>query len=100
MMTLFLKYVPAFEGTWIECLGDLAQYGMAVGNSDIRDRETWASLARKWYHQAADNNPNDGRIQHHLAVVAWQDMIQQLFYILDFAMRFSKPFPFFSGLVE
>ncbi|ODM18146.1 hypothetical protein SI65_06017 [Aspergillus cristatus] len=92
MMTLFLESVPAFECTWIECLGDLARYGMAVENSGLRDCETWASVARYWYYQAVDKNPNDGRIQHHLAVVAWQDMIQQLFYYTKCLVS-VRPFP-------
>lgn len=80
MMTLLLESVPAFEETWIECLGDLARYRMAVEESDMRDREAWAGVARYWYHQAADKNPHVGRIQHHLAVLARPDMLQQLFY--------------------
>ena len=80
MMTLLLESVPAFEDTWIECLGDLARYRMAVEESDMRDREAWAGVARYWYHQAADKNPSVGRIQHHLAVLARPDMFQQLFY--------------------
>ena len=80
MMTLLLESVPEFRETWIECLGDLAQYWMAVEDVDMRDREAWAGVARYWYHQAADKNQSVGRIQHHLAVLARPDMLQQLFY--------------------
>ncbi|OJJ41577.1 hypothetical protein ASPWEDRAFT_100095, partial [Aspergillus wentii DTO 134E9] len=80
MMTLLLESVPAFEETWIECLGDLARYRMAVEEADLRDREVWAGVARYWYNKAADKNPDVGRIQHHLAVLARPDMVQQLFY--------------------
>lgn len=92
MMTLLLESVPAFEDTWIECLGDLARYRMAVEESDLRDRETWAGVARYWYHQAADKNPNVGRIQHHLAVLARPDMLQQLFYYTK-SLVSVHPFP-------
>jgi len=42
MMTLLYKTVPAFEEMWIEwieCLGDLGRYRMAIKDDDIRDRE-------------------------------------------------------------
>ena len=80
MMTLLMETVPAFEETWIECLGDLSRYRMAVEEVDLRDREVWAGVARNWYNQAADRNPDVGRIQHHLAVLARPDIVQQLFY--------------------
>ncbi|BCS12253.1 hypothetical protein ALUC_50299A [Aspergillus luchuensis] len=80
MLTLMLESVPAYQDTWIECLGDLSRYRMAVEESDLRERESWAGVARYWYNQAADRNPSVGRIQHHLAVLARPDIIQQLFY--------------------
>jgi hypothetical protein len=80
MMTLLLESVPKFEVTWIECLGDLARYRMAVEEADMHDREVWAGVARYWYNKAADKSPNVGRIQHHLAVLARPDIIQQLFF--------------------
>jgi hypothetical protein len=39
MMTLLYETVLAFEETWIECLGDLGRYRMAIEDDDIRDRE-------------------------------------------------------------
>lgn len=33
-----------------------------------------------WYNKAADKAPNVGRIQHHLAVLAQPNIVQQLFY--------------------
>ncbi|PYI05284.1 hypothetical protein BO78DRAFT_318238 [Aspergillus sclerotiicarbonarius CBS 121057] len=80
MLTLMLESVPAFKDTWIECLGDLSRYRMAVEESDLRERESWAGIARYWFNQASDRNPNVGRIQHHLAVLARPDVTQQLFY--------------------
>ncbi|KAJ5573912.1 DNA/RNA-binding domain E.t1.c1-type [Penicillium hispanicum] len=80
MMTLLLESVKAFRETWIECLGDLARYRMAVEESDMGDREVWAGVSRYWYNQYADRSSDIGRIQHHLAVLARPDAIQQLFY--------------------
>lgn len=75
MMTLLLESVPVFRETWIECLGDLARYGMAAEDFDMRDREAWASVALYWYHQAADKTQSEGRIQHHLALLARPNML-------------------------
>jgi hypothetical protein len=41
MMALLYETVPASEDTWIECLGDLGRYRMAIEDDDIRDRELW-----------------------------------------------------------
>ena len=46
MMALLYETVPAFEDTWIECLGDLGRYRMAIEDDDIRDREVWSGVAR------------------------------------------------------
>ena len=91
MMTLFLEEVPAFQKIWIECLGDLARYRMAI-EVDMQNREAWASMARNWYHQAADKSQSVGRIQHHLAVLARPDMLQQLFYYTK-SLISEHPFP-------
>src|SRR5271169_4614520 len=80
MMALLMESVPSFEETWIECLGDLARYRMAIEEADERDREIWSGVARMWYNKAADRSPNVGRIQHHLAVLARPNIVQQLFY--------------------
>ncbi|KAJ4986121.1 hypothetical protein SVAN01_08385 [Stagonosporopsis vannaccii] len=80
MMALLYETVPAFEDTWIECLGDLGRYRMAIEDEDIRDRETWAGVARSWYSKAADRNPTVGRLYHHLAILARPNPLQQLYY--------------------
>ncbi|KAL2010228.1 hypothetical protein VTN00DRAFT_6035 [Thermoascus crustaceus] len=92
MMTLLLESVPTFEETWIECLGDLARYRMAVEEADMRDREVWAGVARYWYNKAADKSPDVGRIQHHLAVLARPNIVQQLFYYTKSLVSIT-PFP-------
>jgi hypothetical protein len=80
MMALLMESVPSFVETWIECLGDLARYRMAIEEVDLRDREIWSGCAKMWYEKAADKSPNVGRIQHHLAVLARPNIVQQLFY--------------------
>ncbi|KAJ5360408.1 DNA/RNA-binding domain E.t1.c1-type [Penicillium concentricum] len=80
MITLLLESVPGFRETWIECLGDLARYRMAVEELDKKDRELWAGVSRYWYNQDADQSPENGRIQHHLAVLARPDVLQQFFH--------------------
>ena len=34
-MALLYETVPTFEDTWIECLGDLIHYHMAIKDDDI-----------------------------------------------------------------
>ena len=45
MMALLYETVPAFEDTWIECLGDLGRFRVAIEDDDIADREVWAGVA-------------------------------------------------------
>ena len=65
MMALLMESVPSFEGTWIECLGDLARYRMAIEEADLRDREIRSGVARMWYNKAADGSPDVDRLRHH-----------------------------------
>ncbi|KAM5480133.1 hypothetical protein MaudMau93_007661 [Microsporum audouinii] len=92
MMTLLLESVPVFVNIWIECLGDLARYRMAVEEVDMYDRENWAEVARHWYRTAADKGPNVGRIQHHSAVLARPHILSQLFYYTK-SLVCVEPFP-------
>ncbi|KPA45965.1 hypothetical protein FLAG1_01056 [Fusarium langsethiae] len=48
MMALLYETVPAFEDTWIECLGDLGRYRMAIEDDDIQDREVWTEVSKHW----------------------------------------------------
>ena len=92
MMTLLVESVPSFEETWIECLGDLARYRMAIEEVDRYDREVWAGVAQYWYSKAANKSPNVGRIQHHLAILARTNILQQLFYYVK-SLVCIQPFP-------
>ncbi|KAK0711864.1 hypothetical protein B0H67DRAFT_493658, partial [Lasiosphaeris hirsuta] len=80
MMALLYETVPAFEDTWIECLGDLGRYRMAIEDDDIQDREVWTAISQQWYSKASDKAPTTGRLYHHLAILARPDTVQQLFY--------------------
>jgi hypothetical protein len=79
MVALLYETVPAFEYTWIECLGDLGRYRMAI-DKDIREYEAWANVSRSWYSKAADKTPTVGRLSHHLATLARSSSLQQLYY--------------------
>ncbi|CZT10528.1 uncharacterized protein RAG0_14969 [Rhynchosporium agropyri] len=94
MMALLYETVPAFEDTWIECLGDLGRYRMAIEDDDIRDREVWTGVARHWYSKASDKSPTTGRLYHHLAILARPNALQQLFY---YAKSLCVVIPFTSA---
>ncbi|KAI0400936.1 hypothetical protein F4802DRAFT_465890 [Xylaria palmicola] len=94
MMALLFETVPAFEDTWIECLGDLGRYRMAIEDEDIRDREVWTSVSRYWYSKASDKAPTTGRLYHHLAILARPNALQQLYY---YAKSLCVPIPFASA---
>ena len=49
MMALLYETVPDFGDTWIECLGDLGRYRMAIDDNDIKDREVWTAVSLGWY---------------------------------------------------
>ncbi|KAF2184625.1 hypothetical protein K469DRAFT_578962, partial [Zopfia rhizophila CBS 207.26] len=91
MMALLYETVPAFEDTWIECLGDLGRYRMAIEDEDLRDRELWAGVARSWYSKAADKNPSVGRLCYHLVILARPNALQKLYdFARSFALRISS----------
>ncbi|CZR56383.1 uncharacterized protein PAC_06271 [Phialocephala subalpina] len=64
MMALLYETVPEFEDTWIECLGDLGRYRMAIESDDIRDREVWTGVARHWYSKASDKVLTTGSLDN------------------------------------
>jgi hypothetical protein len=91
MMTLLLETVPAFEDTWIECLGDLGRYRMAIEDDNIRDKEVWTQVARQWYLKSANRSPTTGRLYHHLAILARPEALPQLLY---YGKSLAVPIPF------
>ncbi|KAF4486122.1 EST/SMG-like protein 1 [Colletotrichum fructicola Nara gc5] len=94
MMALLYETVPTFEDTWIECLGDLGRYRMAIEDDDLKDREVWTSVSRHWYSKASDKAPTTGRLYHHLAILARPNALQQLFY---YSKSLCVPIPFVSA---
>ncbi len=80
MMALLFETVPTFEDTWIECLGDLGRYRMAIEDDDVKDREVWTGVSRYWYSRASDKAPTTGRLYHHLAILARPNALLQLYY--------------------
>lgn len=70
MMALLYEAVPTFGDTWIECLGELARYRMAIEEEDdIRDREVKTGAARPWHSTASDKS-STAEGYHHSAVLA------------------------------
>lgn len=94
LMTLLYETVPAFIETWIECLGDLSRYRMAIEDVDMRDRETWTGVSRYWYTKASDLLPETGRLYHHLAILARPHALQQLYF---YCKSLCVPSPFMSA---
>ena len=70
--------VPEIERTWIECLGNLAWYRMAIEDEDLEERAVWSGIARSWYAKAVDKSPGTGRFYHHLAILTRGYALQQL----------------------
>ncbi|KAL2049789.1 hypothetical protein ABVK25_009884 [Lepraria finkii] len=70
MTALLYETVSTFEDTWIECLGDLDRYRMAIEDDEFKDREVWSDVTCFWYNKAADKSPSVGRLYHHLAILA------------------------------
>ncbi|KAI7203292.1 hypothetical protein KC365_g18272, partial [Hortaea werneckii] len=68
MMALLLETVPSFKDTWVECLGDLARYRMAIAE-DQDSYSHWAGVASSWYNKATDKYPEAGRLYHHLGIL-------------------------------
>lgn len=80
MMALLYETVPLFEDTWLECLGDLDRYRMAIKTDDVLDQDVWAGIARYWFAKASDRKPTVGRLYHHLALLKTSSSLQQLHF--------------------
>jgi hypothetical protein len=44
MTALLSETVPAFEDAWIECLGDIGRYRMAIEDDNLKDREVTVEI--------------------------------------------------------
>ena len=90
MMALLYETVPTFTDTWIECLGDLARYRMAI--EDNKEIHTiWGGVAESWYNRASDKHPSIGRLYHHLGILERPSLRKQLLYAK--ALTCVIPFP-------
>lgn len=98
MMALLYETVPNFEDTWIECLGDLSRYRMAIEDQDedLRDREIWTEVSRQWCSKATTT----GRLHHHLAILARPNAVKQLFYYTKSLCVGKSKFPRDSFLTQ
>ncbi|KAL2108956.1 hypothetical protein VUR80DRAFT_3152 [Thermomyces stellatus] len=94
MMVLLYETIPSYEETWIECLGDLGRYRMAIEDENNHDREIWTEVSRQWYKKASDLSPGTGRLYHHLAILARPNWLQQLLY---YSKSLCVPNPFESA---
>lgn len=92
VITLLVENTPRFRMIWFECLGDLARYRMAIEESDMRNREAWMAASRYWYNLGLDLDNHVGRLQHHLGVLAREDVLAQFFYYTK-ALICRQPFP-------
>ena len=90
MLCLFLETVGGFEEIWLECLGDLARYKMAIEDADPYERDHYAATAYQWYMRTADMQPDVGRLCHHQAVLCRRQPLRQLgLYSLSLTARQS-----------
>jgi casein kinase I homolog HRR25 len=81
MVALIRECVPSNEDyPWTEVLGDLGRCYWGVSGGDADAGKLWAGVAGTWYNKVADENPHDGRPQHHLGVIARPRILQQLFH--------------------
>jgi hypothetical protein len=92
MMSLLLETVPGFTDTWIECLGDLARYRMAI-EEDREIHTVWGGVAGRWYVKAADRHPQVGRLYHHSGILERPSL--RKFYLYGRAL--TSVFPFLNA---
>lgn len=90
MMALLYETVPSFLDTWIECLGDLARYRMAI-EEEREAHAQWGGVAARWYTMAADRHPAVGRLNHHLGILE-RPSLRKLF-CYNKALTCVIPFP-------
>ena len=77
MMALLYETVSTFQDTWIECLGDLGRYRLAIEEEDFRDQDIRSRIAPFWYSKAPVLSSEISRLYHYLAIRAWLFIIQE-----------------------
>ena len=83
MTTLLFETVPMSEDTWIECLGDLGRYRMALEDDKPHDKETFESISRYWYQSAEWKPAHTSRLFAHLQILTSSSRVPS--HILDAA---------------
>ncbi|KAK2036772.1 hypothetical protein LZ31DRAFT_482855 [Colletotrichum somersetense] len=93
---LFLLYktVPRFKSIWIECLGDMGRFRISLVDDGINLRKAWTCDSQQWLSMASDRAPETGRLYHHLATMAYQNVLEQLFYYFK---SLCVPVPFLNS---
>jgi len=92
MISLLLETVPGFADIWIECLGDLARYRMAI-EEDREIHTIWGGIAGRWYVKAADRHPQVGRLYHHSGILERPSLRKVYLY----GSALTSVFPFFNA---
>ena len=90
MMALLFETVPIFTDTWIECLGDLARYRMAI-EEEKEAHSIWGGVAARWYNTASDRHPNIGRLYHHLGILERPSL--RKYFLYSKSLTCVIPFP-------
>ncbi|TEY52423.1 hypothetical protein BOTCAL_0259g00080 [Botryotinia calthae] len=79
MLGYLSERVLASKHVWIEFMGDLGRYHMIIAEDSI-DGDMWAEISRSRYLEASNISPITGRLYHRLAILAKQNMLQELHY--------------------
>jgi hypothetical protein len=80
--TRFCGAIPTSANAWIECLGDLSRYRMAIEDAGFEVQAVWNGVARKWSTKALGKSPRLEKLHHYLVILTdswpcplgWQDM--------------------------
>ena len=90
MIALLLETVPDYKDTWIECLGDLAWYRLAIEEGQ-EAHAIWGGVAAHWYTMANDRHPAIGRLNHHLGILERPSL--KKFFLYAKSLTCVNPFP-------
>ncbi|EGD99973.1 hypothetical protein TESG_07301, partial [Trichophyton tonsurans CBS 112818] len=100
MMTLMLESIPAFSYIWIECLGDLARYQMAIEEVDLYNRENWAEVAifTGWILIAITFSINYIGRREFQAISTYEALLYSLYVCCTFISR--RLYDYFDATVK
>ena len=78
MMGLFYESIPLFKSSWVEYLGDVAFYRIAIQDC-TEDRATWVEVSRSWYEVACQMSPSKGRLYFQFAILNRSNVVEKLY---------------------